>query len=233
MAYYRIRQVCVAAIQFPWLDRQHRITAETWKVIICTSLSVYIVSTSLCLILFNQSHAIFWEFIGIQNPLLPKFSERSSKNLRFSKEKKFHTFHASIGPRFALPTPTSPQDSVQVSREQKEFSWDMIDVAMSPGESTFWYKRIWMEKIGLTPPIQEHVTCQHVIFNDKEVSQKKICIHACIHTYTNIHTHTHTRIRTYTCPCPSVYSSLMQFGNVKTYQAGLQNVKSTSQPVRT
>lgn len=196
MAYYRIRQVCVAAIQFPWLDRQHRITAETWKVIICTSLSVYIVSTSLCLILFNQSHAIFWEFIGIQNPLLPKFSERSSKNLRFSKEKKFHTFHASIGPRFALPTPTSAQDSVQVSREQKEFSWDMIDVAMSPGESTFWYKRIWMEKIGLTPPIQEHVTCQHVIFNDKEVSQKKN-MHTCMHPHIYKHTHTHTYTHTH------------------------------------
>lgn len=84
---YRIRQVCVAAIQFPWLDRQHRITAETWKVIICTSLSVYIVSTSLCLILFNQSRAIFWEFIGIQNPLLPKFSGRFSENPEIFKGK--------------------------------------------------------------------------------------------------------------------------------------------------
>ena len=187
-------------------------------------------STSLCLILFNQSHAIFWEFIGIQNPLLPKFSGRFSEN---PAEKSVPHVQWPQWPRFALPTNTLS------ARFCPGFQWTegvflRHDPCRHVARSPYFLIQIVLDgDLGLTPPIQEHVNMSTCLFNDKEVSRKKTCIHACIHTYTNIHTYTHTRIRTYTCPCRSVYSSLMQFGNVKTYQAGLQNVKSTSQPVRT
>lgn len=231
MAYYRIRQVCVAAIQFPWLDRQHRITAETWKVIICTSLSVYIVSTSLCLILFNQSHAIFWEFIGIQNPLLPKFSERSSKNLRFLKEKKFHTFHASMAPSLCrLQLLRKILSRFPVNRRSFLETWSMSPCRQA--KVLFDTNVFGWRKSGLRHPSR---SMSHVNMWFSMIRRYRKKKHAYMHASTHIqtYTHTHTRIRTYTCPCPSVYSSLMQFGNVKTYQAGLQNVKSTSQPVRT